>query len=198
VRHLAHRAIERSIVNQVAVLLDVVDEHEVMREIGPAPGRHERRPRHAQEHRDQDDHDDRPHGEISEWRTGGAPPRGCRRQCLLTGEPAGRYEQRDGERGPRLDTETKPVDRVTGHGGHRQPGRDRCGDRFGDREARAQNATILAVRLFFRPRFRDGHHYAETSQHRDADTNPLRAQPGQVGAISETGDQNHEADDENR
>ena len=87
-RHFAHRAVERSIVNEMAVLLDVIDEQEVMRQIGPAARRQERWPRQAQEHRDQEDHDAEPGDQIAGVRMAGAPLTGGEGRVNTAAPPA--------------------------------------------------------------------------------------------------------------
>jgi hypothetical protein len=59
VRHFSHRAVERSIVHEMSVLFDVVDEQQMMSEIGSAAWREQRRPRDAQQRqRHEDAHTD--------------------------------------------------------------------------------------------------------------------------------------------
>ena len=115
VRHLAHRAVERSIVHQVAGLLDVIDEQEVMRQIGAAPRRQQRRPRHPQERRDQEEDDAEPRDQVARLRIRGP---------LLQRRGQAGDDDRTADRRPRLETESRPVDQIGGDGvSQRQPAR---------------------------------------------------------------------------
>jgi hypothetical protein len=64
VRHLTHRAIERSIVNEMPGTFEVIDEEEMVREIRSASGRDQRRPAAAQKQRDEHQDDARPRRNI--------------------------------------------------------------------------------------------------------------------------------------
>ena len=76
VSHLAHRSVERSIVHEVPLLFDVVDEQKMMREIGAAARRQQRRPRQPQQ-RGEDERDHAgPCGKIGRVKPDAAPQRG--------------------------------------------------------------------------------------------------------------------------
>ena len=126
VRHLAHRSVERSIVHQMAGLLDVVNEQEVMRQIGPAPRRHERRPRHPQECQDEEDDDAEPCDQVARVRI-----RGPWLQCRH--DPGA--DDRSADRRPRLKTETSRIDQIRDDRRESEHHRRKHGSGLGGRDA---------------------------------------------------------------
>jgi hypothetical protein len=121
VRHLAHRAAERSIVHEMMLLFDVIDEEQVMREIRAASRGQQRRPRHPQQRRRDEDDDAEPRDRV---RDAGV---GFMRDEIRDG--AGESES-GGERQPRLDAKADGVEEIAGDGCQRQPARQRYRNRL--------------------------------------------------------------------
>ena len=126
VRHLAHGAIERSVVYEMTVLLEVIDEKKMVGEIGPSPWRQKRRPRKADQDGDEECDDTRPRDQIGDATVALARQHGGAGQ-----------DQRHRQRAPRLDAEARRVQEVTGDGRKSKPSRYPYRDRFSSRKARA-------------------------------------------------------------
>ena len=126
VRHLAHRAFERSVVDQMSRAFDVVNEQQVVREIRTAAGWEQRRPRDAEQPR----HDRANHAGPGEQ----IEPT---RLDTHSQRPGDRRRDRDRRRqhDSRHQAEAGRIDQVRHDRHRRQEGRDGGGDDLGDAHA---------------------------------------------------------------